>query len=582
MNFSIVIPAYNGAKYIERAILSVLSQTRKPDEIIVHDDNSTDSTREICEKYFPEIVYYFNPDGPSGFVNGWNRAISFAKCDFISILHQDDLLYPTFLEEAEQALTTNPDVRHLFTLCDYIDENDLITSNGERYVLKGRSAKKIIRYTGKEYVKAFQKKYNDIFHIHRCPGVITHRSIFDKGCNYNMAAGHIADDDFFFRVGQFTNVIGIMKSLVAYRIHKGSETERIGDVRLVSRLANDYIYQMRQWQNSVFIGKNEIFYFEHYALKFVRRLFSYSIKLNDYALKEKSSKLYSELQTLNFYHWHLTEHLKLELVRFISSCNNINLRLYHTLRDFNKILSSKLNKEIFSLFKTDNTIKEYYQNLLIIAPHPCDEIFGLGGYILQQIEEKAKVHIAYLTDGEDSRVWPDKSEIIRQRIILSEKACDQLGLKQSDITRLHLTDAAVPNPGQSGFVEAVQSIKQLIDALKPEAVFATHTLDYWPYDHVACAHIAREAVKQSSYKPQLWYYWVWAWYNLRTKQLFKLNYKKICRIDIGDQLVRKKELKGLYLNELTPDGKPWCGVLPKSLLNALRQPIEIIEKIEVF
>lgn len=138
MIFSIVIPAYNGAKYIEKAILSALSQTRKADEIVVHDDNSTDSTRQICEKYIHEIVYYLNPDGPSGFVNGWNKSISHAKSDFIAILHQDDLLYPTYLEEAEQALISNPDVRHLFALCDYIDDKDNIITSAASTIIEGR------------------------------------------------------------------------------------------------------------------------------------------------------------------------------------------------------------------------------------------------------------------------------------------------------------------------------------------------------------------------------------------------------------------------------------------------------------
>ena len=59
MTFSIVIPTYNGEKYLEEAILSALRQNRKADEIIVYDDNSTGPTKQICRKYFPEVTYYF-------------------------------------------------------------------------------------------------------------------------------------------------------------------------------------------------------------------------------------------------------------------------------------------------------------------------------------------------------------------------------------------------------------------------------------------------------------------------------------------------------------------------------------------
>lgn len=281
MTFSIIIPAFNGERYIEEAILSALCQTRQPDEIIVHDDNSNDSTRQICEKYFTKIVYHFNADGPSGFVNGWNKAVSFAKSDFIVLLHQDDLIYPTFLEEAEQALIQNPAVRHLFALCDYIGADDIITNQGETAILNGVITEKIIKYTGQEYVKAYQKNYNGIPHIHRCPGVITHRTLFEAGCNYKKEAGHIADDDFFYRVAQYSIVIGIMKSLAAFRIHKSSETGSIGDLILVTRLANDYLYQIKQWKNSDFMDNESMQYFIDNAFKYKKRLLGYGIKLKD-------------------------------------------------------------------------------------------------------------------------------------------------------------------------------------------------------------------------------------------------------------------------------------------------------------
>ena len=52
--FSIIIPAYNAEKTIEKCIESVLSQTYKNFEIIVINDGSTDRTKEICKKYTNE------------------------------------------------------------------------------------------------------------------------------------------------------------------------------------------------------------------------------------------------------------------------------------------------------------------------------------------------------------------------------------------------------------------------------------------------------------------------------------------------------------------------------------------------
>ena len=55
MSISVVIPAYNAARYIGRALDSVLAQTHKPDEIIVVDDGSTDDTAGIVETYSSQV-----------------------------------------------------------------------------------------------------------------------------------------------------------------------------------------------------------------------------------------------------------------------------------------------------------------------------------------------------------------------------------------------------------------------------------------------------------------------------------------------------------------------------------------------
>lgn len=315
MTFSIVIPAYNGAKYLERTLLSVINQTRKPDEIIVHDDNSSDETRLVCDKYQAEISYYLNTEGPSGFVNGWNRAIQFAKGDYISILHQDDIFYPTFLEEAERVLNQNPEIQHLFAVCDYIDETDKVTLSLNNEKLFNPKKLKSQKYSGKEYVAAYQQTYNGIPHIHRCPGVITHRTIFEEGCNYNPAAGHIADDDFFYRVGQFTDVIGLLQPLAAYRLHQESETGSIGDIKLVQRLAKDYIYQVEQWENSSFIDN---LFFQKGAIKFLTRLYMYAYKTKDVLVKDYANVLYADLKEIKLDKVDYTSKIKLKVAKIIN------------------------------------------------------------------------------------------------------------------------------------------------------------------------------------------------------------------------------------------------------------------------
>lgn len=281
MTISIVIPTFNGEKYIEAAINSALSQTCPADEILVSDDNSTDRTLELCSKYGDKIKIYKNDNGPSGFVNGWNTAISHAECDYVSILHQDDLLSPDFIKEVKSGLSKHPHIKHVFVPCDYID--------GYGKVIKETAYRdgRIHIYSGKEYIKAYQTQGSP--HIHRCPGVVTHKSVFEK-CSYRAEAGHIADDDFFYRVGQYTDIMGVLKPLAFYRLHSGSETGHLSDSILNSRLASDYIFQCRHLSENAILDDDAKSYFYRNAVFHSSKEVILGIINKDYPLFEKGKR----------------------------------------------------------------------------------------------------------------------------------------------------------------------------------------------------------------------------------------------------------------------------------------------------
>lgn len=287
--FTIVVPTYNGSTYIEEALLSAINQTRKADAIIVSDDNSTDNTLEICSRYEDVVRIHKNENGPSGFVEGWNNAIHLVDDGYIAILHQDDLLAPTFLEEAEKTLAQHPDVKHFFVPCNYVDGEGKVKRTPDYCDGSTR------RYSGMEYADAYRVIGSP--HIHRCPGVITHRSIFDI-CKYRKEAGHIADDDFFYRVGQYTDVVGVLKPLASYREHEKSETGHLENIKLVRRLADDYIYQVEQSTSNRCISKETYSYFAYWAAYYTFQEFVYAVTRDDEPLYELALSHRSQLKRL--------------------------------------------------------------------------------------------------------------------------------------------------------------------------------------------------------------------------------------------------------------------------------------------
>jgi glycosyltransferase involved in cell wall biosynthesis len=103
---SVIIPAYNGDRFIVDAIESVFNQTDKIYEIIVIDDGSTDNTRTILEPYFKKIRYIYQTN--QGVAAARNRGIKEAKGEYIAFLDQDDYFLPEKLAHQVKILDEKP------------------------------------------------------------------------------------------------------------------------------------------------------------------------------------------------------------------------------------------------------------------------------------------------------------------------------------------------------------------------------------------------------------------------------------------------------------------------------------------
>jgi glycosyltransferase involved in cell wall biosynthesis len=293
LRFSIVIPACNGERYLKLSIESALNQTRHADEIVVVDDASTDGTAAICYPYelAGRIKYFFN-ERSTGFVDAWNRAVAKASGDFVTILHQDDLFHQEYIETMENALISNPQVRHLYTGCNYIDEGGkLIRTTPPPH------SRQPILYSGREYAHNYFRSAIQNEPIHRCPGVMTSRTLLINLCTYRKEAGHIADVDFFYRVGGFTDVIGISQPLASFREHPHSETGKL--VSLAQRVARDYVFQARYHkQNETLLGPEDITQLNRKTIWFISLLLFQSLLYKKEEWMEEAFRLREELEVV--------------------------------------------------------------------------------------------------------------------------------------------------------------------------------------------------------------------------------------------------------------------------------------------
>ena len=129
---SVIIPVYNGEKYIEKTISSVLSQTESRFEIIVVNDGSTDGSLPLLEslerRYPDNLVVLTGTNG--GVRNARNTGVNAAKGNYIAFIDQDDLWAPEKLKEQLELHKNDPIPKITFTNESVIDETGNIISVG--------------------------------------------------------------------------------------------------------------------------------------------------------------------------------------------------------------------------------------------------------------------------------------------------------------------------------------------------------------------------------------------------------------------------------------------------------------------
>jgi glycosyltransferase involved in cell wall biosynthesis len=121
---SILMPVYNGAKFLCDSLESVLAQTLRPLEFVIVDDASTDSTPKILDEMLVNLTWtrrYRNQKNLGG-VKNFIRCTDLAQSDYFVVLNADDKLAPTFIEKMTATARAYPNACFIFSDFYRIDE----------------------------------------------------------------------------------------------------------------------------------------------------------------------------------------------------------------------------------------------------------------------------------------------------------------------------------------------------------------------------------------------------------------------------------------------------------------------------
>lgn len=202
---SIVLPVYNGERFLRASIDSVIAQTYQNWELLVVDDCSTDSTAEIVQGYVQQDprVKYFRNEKNLRLPRNLNRGFSLASGDYLTWTSDDNVFMPTALEKMYNALKADPEAQFAYASCDIIDEED----NVIEYMML---------YPGIEKRAVGQNPVGACF--------LYTRKVYETVGDYDPDALYVEDFDYWQRIFMRFKVLPIYEILYSYRSQKGALT----------------------------------------------------------------------------------------------------------------------------------------------------------------------------------------------------------------------------------------------------------------------------------------------------------------------------------------------------------------------
>lgn len=263
---SICIPTYNGEKFIASAIESAQNQTYQNIEIIITDDNSSDNTLNICNRYAArdERIKIFSNANTLGLQKNWQQSITNASSNWIKYLFQDDILLETCVERMINAAICQ---NVYFVMCNrtYVFERSAALGNMCYLKFSLPRTEKIFTqervYTPTETARRIAP-----YIFHNCmgepPSILFNKKIYSEDLfpgnyfqliDYIFVLNNILRNDFVY----------IPDKLVKFRVHGSTETMRNtsknkGNEKAFHRFLYTQCYEALQLCN-------EICEFAHYS-----------------------------------------------------------------------------------------------------------------------------------------------------------------------------------------------------------------------------------------------------------------------------------------------------------------------------
>ncbi len=212
---SVIIPTYNRAEFLRRAIRSVLNQTYQDFEIVVVDDASTDKSRDVVSGISDERIRYICHEVNKGCPAARNTGVTNSRGEYIAFLDDDDEWLPDKLKMQVDLLDGSPSTTGgVYTASLVIDRPTGMILDGAKPEKKGNL-------------------FDELFlqNCIRSPStVLIRRRCFEKVGRFDTSLGFVDDWDMWIRVSKEFRLEYIKMPLVKYYYHDGQSSADLGYV----------------------------------------------------------------------------------------------------------------------------------------------------------------------------------------------------------------------------------------------------------------------------------------------------------------------------------------------------------------
>ena len=214
---TVLMPVYNGEKYLREAIDSILRQTFTDFEFLIINDGSTDWSVEIIESYQDSRIRLVHNEKNIKLIATLNKGIDLARGEYMARMDCDDVSFPVRLERQIAIMDSSPEIGVCGTWAKVIDENGNI--KGTIRTLTGKSIKRMC--------------WRPSPFVH--PTVMVRTALLREN-RYNEDFKHAEDYELWLRLFDKTEFFNIKDYLLYYRMH----LENVSSSNRGSQLINSY------------------------------------------------------------------------------------------------------------------------------------------------------------------------------------------------------------------------------------------------------------------------------------------------------------------------------------------------------